>query len=297
MSKKISSEKKLAMIQTALPILKAPPTADEVGFLSRILVQVSLPHRDPGNDLEFWQRSNGNASLTIQPGFRKNQHGQLEKIGYPYGTIPRLVFLYLCREAIRTKSRVISLGDSLSEFLNAIGLEVSGGATGTIPRFKMQLERLFEASVRFRYDTDKNRFSGNGSVAAEYVTFWDEKNPEQKTMFKCFVKLNQELFDEILKHPVPLDMRIIKEIRQSPLALDLYSWLTHRVSYLERDQRISWEAIAAQVGGDYKDIKEFRNEALKQIEKIRCFWPQLRTETVRGGLLLKPSSPSVKSIE
>ena len=33
------------------------------------------------------------------------------------------------------------------------------------------------------------------------------------------------LYDEIMAHPVPFDMRVMKAIKQSPLAIDLCLWL------------------------------------------------------------------------
>ena len=52
-------------------------------------IQATLPHKNP-KDVPLWTRKNGNYILTIQPGqFR----GEL--LGYPYGTIPRLLMYWL----------------------------------------------------------------------------------------------------------------------------------------------------------------------------------------------------------
>lgn len=41
-------------------------SANELGFFSQLLVQVTLPHRDPG-DVIAWGRRNGAFTLSIQP--------------------------------------------------------------------------------------------------------------------------------------------------------------------------------------------------------------------------------------
>jgi len=42
------------------------------------------------------------------------------------------------------------------------------------------------------------------------------------------VELGEEMFNEIVAHPVPLDIRILKTMRRSSLGLDLYMWLSYK---------------------------------------------------------------------
>jgi hypothetical protein len=266
---------------------------DEVGFASRVLVQCNLPHSDPGNDLRVWTRANGNSYLSIKPGeYMKN--GKLVSMGYPYGNIPRLILFYLCTEAIQTKKRVISLGGNLSEFMRDIGLEVTGGEHGTIHRFKDQLWRLLSSSISFIYDSEEMKALEHANIASKVQLWWDTKNINQGSVSNSYIELSEGFVNEIWTYPVPIDMGIISVIKQSSLALDLYAWLTHRVTYLEKDTRISWISIAGQVGSEYKDIKDFKKKAREALKKLCLIWPELKIEEVRGGIkLLKVSKPSV----
>ena len=54
-------------------------------------------------------------------------------------------------------------------------------------------------------------------------------------------------------------LRVLKALR-SPMAIDLYCWLTYRNSYLRKPCRIPWAALAAQLGADYSEGKNFKNE-------------------------------------
>lgn len=269
---------------------------DELGFSTRIFVQCSLPHRDPfqKRNLNVWKRVNGNFSLRIQPGWDE-QDGKEFCIGYPYGNIPRLLLLYVCTQAIQTKEKRISLGDSLSEFMRGIGLEVTGGRWGTITRFKDQTWRLFNASISFDYQDEHGLASRKANIANHVQLWWNPKYPAQNTLFENYIVLTEEFFNEIMTYPVPVDLGIVAAIKQSPLALDIYTWLTHRVSYLDKPTRISWEALSGQLGSEYVKLKEFARKAKEAFAKIHACWPELNIDEVKGGIILKPSKSSIPS--
>lgn len=265
---------------------------DELGFSTRLFVQCSLPHRDPGNDLKVWARTNGNSCLSIQPHWYVKGGKEL-CVGYPFGNIPRLVLFYVCTQAIQTKNKQISLGDSLSQFMRSIGLEVTGGRGGTINRFKNQFQRLFTANIDFTYDDSKIFIGKKPNLANTIQLWWDLKQPDQASFFNSYVILTEEFYNEIMTYPIPVDMGIISAIKQSPLALDLYSWLTHRVVSINKPVRISWESLSKQVGSGYKDLDNFVRSTKEALRKIYALWPELQADEVKGSIVLKPSKPSV----
>ena len=65
------------------------------------------------------------------------------------------------------------------------------------------------------------------------------------------ITLSANFFEQLVAAPVPLDLRAVRVLKQSPLALDLYAWATRRVSYLERPTLISWEALRRSFGAGY----------------------------------------------
>lgn len=265
---------------------------DDLGFATRFFVQCSLPHRNPGNDLKFWARTNGNFCLSIQPHWYIKE-GKEICVGYPYGNIPRLILLYVCTQAIQTKSPRISLGSSLSAFMRNIELEVTGGRGGTIGRFKEQFRRLFTANINFTFDSGEQTLDKKTNLAKTIQLWWDNKDTEQTNFFDSYIILTEEFYNEIMTYPVPLDMGIISTVKQSPLALDLYTWLTHRVISLGKATRISWISLAGQVGSDYSNLEDFVTKAKEALHKLYVLWPDLKIEEVRGGLILKPCKPSV----
>ena len=63
--------------------------------------------------------------------------------------------------------------------------------------------------------------------------------------------LSENFFEEIISHPVPLDMNILKALTRSALGLDLYVWLNYRVFGLTRQPwRLTWTQLYRQFGLD-----------------------------------------------
>ena len=78
------------------------------------------------------------------------------------------------------------------------------------------------------------------------------------------------------------------------MAIDLYCWLTYRNSYLRKPSRIPWSALAAQLGADYSNRKNFKRKVLGAMSQVLVFYPAARVSQVRGGILLKPCPTHVR---
>lgn len=266
--------------------------AGSLGFMARPLVQVTLPHRDPGNVPSF-ARSAGDFRLIIQP-LIDEKGGETINYGIPYGTIPRLVLAWLTTEVVKTKSKEVSLGDSLSAFMRELDMIPTGGRWGSITRLREQVKRLFSSTFSLVYDHDKTLDMARFVLASRAHFFWDRVQPSQGSLFESSVILSDEFYREILAHPVPLDTRILKALRTSPLAIDLYTWLTYRVSYLKKETTIPWERLQEQFGGDYAELKTFKFNLIKNLKRVLVLYPA-RVISEDKGLVLKPSPPSVSS--
>lgn len=271
-----------------------PLEAGELGFSTRVLVQATLPHGPPTKDQELWIRKNGYATLTVQSGFKidpKTDEKQL--VGLPYGTLPRLIMIYLCSEAKRLKSPEISLGDSLTDFMNELGLNRTGGERGDITRLKTQAERLVQSRMQYSWDDGTTQAGFSASIAKKWLFFWDKKNPSQSTLFRNSVTLSGDFYQEIMDHPIPLHLGAIQALKGSSFDLDLYTWLSYRVADMRKPVIIKWSDLEKQLGASYSDTKRFAENARKRMGKVQSVWRGLEYETVRGGFRLKPSELSV----
>jgi Plasmid encoded RepA protein len=282
------------LLDTALH-LRETGYEPEKAFVSREMVQATLPHKNPG-DVPAWSRINGNYALTIQPGW---DSWQKQSFGYPYGTIPRLLIFWLTTEALRTGNRHVELGDHLADFMRKLGLDSSrGGVRSDAHRLREQMERLFRARISFEYRDAQQQSWLDMQIAPRGMQWWGHNLNEQPTLWENWVELGEEFYKAITAHPVPVNMDALQALKKSPLALDLYAWLTHqafRASSSHRSRRITWRALHEQLGADYADVQNFRRKVIEAIRKIENVYPGLQLETIEGGLSVKPSSPAIPS--
>ena len=268
-----------------------------LNYLARLWCQTSLPYRDPG-DVPAWGRRNGDLSLVVQPGVGMSLDGEPRSIGFPYGTVPRLLLTWLSTEAVRTQEPTLLLGDSLSAFMRNLGMTPSGGVNGTITRLKKQMERLFLATLTVRWDGDPNRQSGGRlNVASSYDLWWSDKEPDAPALMPSVVRLSSEFFTEVTQHPVPLDLGVLRALRGSALRLDIYAFLCHRLSYLRRPTTIPWEALRGQFGStlgrDKNGRARFKQEFERNLREVLLLYRHADVESTRAGLVLRPSRTSV----
>ena len=65
----------------------------------------------------------------------------------------------------------------------------------------------------------------------------DAKHPNQASLWESKIQLGERFFHEIITNPLPINMKILKAMKRSPLGLDL--WLTYRTFGLTRPLRLS----------------------------------------------------------
>jgi hypothetical protein len=261
--------------------------------MPRELVQVTLPHKNPGN-VPVWMRSNGNHAVGIQPGMNL-QTGT--SYGYPYGTVPRLLLFWITTEVIQKKSRRLELGHSLSGFMAELGLNSSNGGLGAkrsdARRLRDQMERLFRARISF-VDRGENRQSWlDMQIADKGEYWWDPRAPDQAVLWGSWIELGERFHNAITAFPVPADMRALKALKQSPLALDLYAWLTYEAFRAHRSGKSrfeTWAQIHAHLGAEYSRTSDFRRFAKAALRKILVVYPGLKLGKRLGGIEVLPQS-------
>lgn len=267
--------------------------AGALGYMARVLVQATMPHSDP--KVFIFERSNGNFSLSL------SGH---PKVGLPYGTYPRLLLSWLVTEAVRTKSPELVLGTNLSKFMSELNLIPSGGRWGTIIRLRDQMKRLFSASVSGVYECELKNFSGGMgfNITKEYHLWWDPKKPEQADLWQSTVTLGHDFFNEIIDRPIPIDMRAMKALKTSSMALDLYCWLTYRLSYLKSQTEIPWQLLQGQFGADYANTRqgryEFKRKLFTQLKKVSVVYEGAAgVREGEYGLVLVPGKSHIKKLK
>jgi hypothetical protein len=323
------------LIETQLAIeAEDAKSAGTLGFMSRALVLATMPYKDPKTDV--YTRRNGDFTLRIVAGYEGEEPG---KGGIPFGIYPRLLMSWVSTEAVRTESPLIELGESLRDFLRDV-LEVrstSGGKRGSGSRASEQMKRLFGAFITAQYkgaiqnrgfklrgiqiadDVDVSQedldgmdnLGGAGGDGTESKIWtpqadndpnklWTPQAAEEAGTWRSTVKLSRRFFEECITSPVPIDLRAYKSLRRSPMAMDVYTWLTYRVSYLEgRCRPIPWLALMHQFGGRINSddigqaVRDFRKAFLSALELVKIVYPQAQYKITEQGFTPLPSPTSI----
>ena len=285
------SGKAARLINAALEIQETSARdAGAVCYVTSLMAQVSLPHRDPKT--RRYIRRNGNIQI-----FLDDPTG----IGIPYGSIPRLVLVWITTEAFNKRSNELILGDSINQYLRKLNIIPSGGKRGSIIRVENQIERLLNSTWTLRIEDGQGQgyITRHARIVSEF-SFWSGRDPNQTPLWGNAIILTDEFYKEIIAHPVPLDMRVLENIKQSPTAIDIYLWRTYRNSYMTKETTISWEQLQHQFGAGYANDKRGRNNFqqafMREQKKVEFFYPGAAVKKVRGRVVLIPHGPSVPKL-
>jgi hypothetical protein len=285
------------LIESSALILGTTADAKDAAYLARELVQASLPHSNPGN-VPVWTRRNGDVTLAIQPGINIRTG---KSYGYPFGTIPRLLLFWITTEAVRARNRRLELGHSLNGFMAELGLnpDTGGGKRGDAKRLRDQMERLFRSRFSLeRYEAHEGQASSGWidmQVAPKGQLWWSEKQPDQGALWGSWIELGEDFYRAITTAPVPVDMRALRALKRSPLALDLYAWLTYEAFRAQNGRRArfeSWAQLHGHMGGEYANPGDFRRKAKAALRKIQAVYPGLKLGRRQGGIEVLASSQS-----
>ncbi len=273
----------------ALDEALATPEAGFTGtraFYARLMTQFSLPYTDQKDRNEFLRR-NGDIEVRIWG-----------PAGLPYGSIPRLLICWVSTEAVQKQDRAIYLGHSFNEWSGRLGFFDSGGPRGDLPRLRNQTRRLFRAHIDI---SDPRRPNVDRASPLSFVDnlnviwSWDPKHDQQVALWDSTLTLSEAFFREITTRPVPVRLEDLSALRRSPLAIDLYVWLAHRMFSLERPAEISYEALRPQFGSDIP-ARQFRFQLIKRLQQVLTVYPAADVTIGKMSLILRPSATPVPAL-
>jgi hypothetical protein len=289
------SKAQLKLVQASLDLREQPnPLYHEKTFSPRELIQATLPHSQPAPTLPVWSRTNGNYTLTIRPGFARDpKTGEHRCVGYPFGSLPRLLLCWITSEALAKSDRRLELGGSLNGFLRSLGLNpaTGGGPRGDAKRLHSQMERLFRAAISFDYTDERRTAWVNMEITSDGCLWWDLKDPDQFALWGSWIVLGEKFYEAITSHPVPLDLRVLRALKQSPLALDLYTLLVYKnftATTRGKTLTIPWYGLKDQLGGEYARTRDFRRACREALRTIALLHSSAPFEEIEKGLQIRP---------
>lgn len=260
-------------------------------YLHSALCTMSLPTRRPADEYEPIIRHDGKYSLMINPRDYPGPGGTRMRVGVPFGAKARLVLIQIMSEAVRTNSREVFLGRSLSHWMRRLGYKsFSGGPQGTMTLFREQVLRLSRCEWTIRRDGE-NASQLTDVRLTDDLLLWASDGGE----FVESIELNPRFHEHLKEHAVPLDERALGQLKDSPTALDLYVWLVYRLPRLSRPTALTWDQVMTHFGNDYAAPRQFRHELRKLLPKVLAFYPNAKVDMAENLVRLYPSLPAVPS--
>lgn len=270
-----------------------PLEVDDITYQHSVLCQTCLPYRDPGKDIIIWERRQGAVSLLIEAG--RAYHPAIddyEQIGLPYGPKARIILMYLNQLAIRTKSPIVDVEETITSFIKRLDLDTGGK---TINAVKEQIRRLAACHMSITFTGQRGAPTIKTPIIEAYDA-WYADEEKHKVPWSSTICLGQKFFESLMDHAVPLDERHIAILSGNAMALDIYSWLAqrlHRVN-IHQPQFVAWQNLKEQFGANYSSMRKFKQVFRKTLHSVlQCYNTAKIQEKDNKGFYLRQSPPPV----
>ena len=172
----------------------------------------SLPRTNPGNRIRYKPVRTARTQLYMTAGGGNK---------LPFGNTCRACLMaYVSTEAVRTQSPASADPGRLHlpEFMRTLGVYSSGGGNAHT-KLRNQMRRLFGCTVQLTYKAENGEATVH-AVIADRTEFWWNK-PDERTLWASKIELSEKFFQEIIQHPVPIDMNTLTALKRCALGLDL----------------------------------------------------------------------------
>jgi hypothetical protein len=272
-------------IEAAAAILAEEDT--KLGITHAGFAMTSLPHKrilDP-----VWRRTTPHTTLLVASGH--DEAGEL--IGVPYGSIARLILLYLQTEAIRTGSAEIELGRSMNAWLSRMSIPIGGRTYQLVAE---QARRISACRLTFYLDRPGARQFENGAFVAGGISMAGMADPNQPSLWQEKVRLDEGFLRSLREHPVPVREEAIRVIGTRSMAIDIYIWLAYRLHALNKPTPLSWLSVHSQFGSGFKHLRQMKPTFCDALSLALAVYPEARVDVESDGILLYPSKPAVPKL-
>lgn len=264
---------------------------DYIRYSFSAIVQTGFPYTRVKGQQHF-ERKNGDLTVTMSAP---------NDIGLPYGIYPRLAFVHICSEIVKHRTKNVDLGPSLKKFVvDDMGRPWSTGAKGTAKKWREALTSLLATTYTITYKVRDNEQRERGldlknvSIVNRANLWWDADFDELQS---AIIEVSEPFANALLNHATPLDIRALEQLAaiRSPLAFDLYCWLTYRFWRMEESKtpivRITWHQLYQQLGTSIQTLRHFKLEARKALDLVKNIYPQANFRSDNDQFLILLISP------
>jgi Plasmid encoded RepA protein len=259
--------------------------ASRIGVTHAGFAMTSLPHRRI--ETAVWRRQGHRTTLLVESGHTASG----TQVGVPYGSVARLILLYLQTESIKIGSREVELGRSMYAWMGRMGLDHGGR------NYKLVAEQATRISAcRLTFFTDLGegaQHRHNGAFVQDAITLSGLLNEVQPSLWQDRVRLDEGFWKSLREHPIPVREEAVRAIGGRSMAFDVYVWLAYRLHSLSKRTPVSWPALHSQFGAGFKLLRQFKPRFLETLSVALAVYPEAQVSEANEGIILYPSPPAV----
>ena len=175
-------------------------------------------------------------------------------------------------------------------WLGRLGISIGGKSIRDV---REQAERISRCRLTFHVQNGNRSGLINQSIVDNAMFVETNEGGGQSNLFLDTAKLSETFFEQLKKHPVPIEEAAIRAINNNSMALDIYCWLAYRLHVLPEARTVSWRALMGQFGGGYREIFHFKPRFLENLALACAVYRDAKVEIDERGLILNPSRSPV----
>ena len=274
----------------------------DISFLHKGFCIAGLPLRRPKETLTPWSRQDGRFSLTVEPARVTLPDGRAIVVGVPFGPKARLLAMWLATEARdhnRTPGdRWMEMG-RITEWLQAVGLPVTGGERGSIGPTKDQLVRLALTIFTMVLKGDdaahvfkRESIIDGGAFREGDLELWAAGKPSAMRWPEGLM-LSHNAYERFTRHSIPIPTVRLRQVAHNAMAIDILVYLCYRLPLISKgnSELLTWRDLMAQFGSS-EFASRFKQAFSESIKRTIDAYPEANVEMTSEGLLLRHSDPA-----
>jgi hypothetical protein len=258
--------------------------AVDIGFSSNIFMVFGLPTRRLLGNPAFWTKKSSLCNLTI---------ARDEKYEIPFGCYARMNQIFIDTEVRSKNTNVIDVGQSFREYTEKLGYSSGKANKALVQQLLNYITSVIKVEPAQEHLEPGRHMGIKTLVAGAWDIHFDVRNPEQLSLAKGQIVLEEKYANYIHKHAVPLDMNVVHVFKRNPMALDFYRFLAYRANKLGKMIHFPDHLLFEQLGTDQEADFIVRMRLRRILKAIQTYWP-VKARFESGEFILEPSPPAVQ---
>ena len=268
---------------------------EDIGYTHPVFLQCFLPTRHTARNRQRWQTNCGRASLVIRAGELANpmKPNEYESCIVPAGPKARFVIGYVNDYILRKSTPTVNMGDSLREAMQRLNISIGGKNGKELTR---EVKNFAAAEIGLGVWDPSGHVEHKRALIAPHMSFWLEKNPNQRTIWQPEMTVSREYFAAVTDpdRMAPFYWPAMIALQHDTRAMDIHCFLTYRLrDGLSRPVMLSNKVLHPLFGSDIQELKKFWQSFKKSLTAAHGWYPKARVEVKADHIILHDSPPLI----